>query len=258
MQKWVLITGGSSGIGLELAKIFATNSYSLVLVARDGARLQKAADELSANGATIKILAKDLADKNAPAEIFSELQVENIFVSVLVNNAGFGRQGAFAKTSLPEQTEMIGVNISSLVQLTHLFLQPMLARGEGKILNVASTASFQPGPFMSVYYASKAFVFSFSYALADELEGTGVTVTTLCPGPTQTAFHKRAGRSHSKKALNFWMMSAEEVAEAGFRGLMHGKRVVIPGFLNKLGFLFAKLLPTKIPTKAARKIISGG
>lgn len=257
MQKWVLITGGSSGIGLELAKIFAANNYSLVLVARDGARLQKVADELSANGATIKTLAKDLSDKNVPAEIFSELQRENIFISVLINNAGFGRQQPFVKTSLPEQLNMIDVNVTSLVHLTHLFMKPMIERAEGKILNVASTAAFQPGPGMSIYYASKSFVLSFSYALADELEGTGVTVTTLCPGPTQTAFHKRAGRSHSKKVLGFWMMSAQEVAETGFHGLMNGKRVVIPGFLNKLGYLFTKLLPIKIPTKAARKVIGG-
>lgn len=257
MKKWVLITGGSSGIGFEFARIFAAKDYSLVLFARDSVKLQKAADELKASGAIVKIIAKDLSDKNAPAEIFEELQRENIFISILVNNAGFGRQNLFAQTSLPEQLEMMEVNVASLVQLTHLFLQPMLARGEGKILNVASTAAFQPGPGMSAYYASKAFVLSFSYALADELEGTGVTVTTLCPGPTQTPFHERAGRSHSKKALSFWMMEASIVAEVGFRELMKGKRIVIPGFLNKLGYFFAKILPVKIPTKIARKIIRG-
>lgn len=257
MQKWVLITGGSSGIGFEIAKIFAANSYSLVLVARDNIRLQKAAEELAATGATIKTFAKDLAGKNAPEEIFSELQRENIFVSVLVNNAGFGRQQPFSETVLPETLDMIEVNVSSLVHLTHLFLQPMLARGEGKILNVASTAAFQPGPFMATYYASKAFVFSFSYALADELEKTGVSVTTLCPGPTKTEFQKRAGRFHSERMLRFWTMSAADVARTGYRGLMNGKRVVVPGFLNKLGVAFAKILPVKIPTKAARKVISG-
>jgi short-subunit dehydrogenase len=266
MKKWVLITGGSSGIGLELAKIFVANDFSVILVARDEARLKKAVAEIVANAAPgfgrqnppeIKILAKDLSDKNAPSEIFSQLQRENIFVSILVNNAGFGRQNFFAETSLPEQTEMIEVNVAALVQLTHLFLQPMLARNEGKILNVASTASFQPGPFMSIYYASKAFVFSFSYALADELEKTGVSVTTLCPGPTKTEFQKRAGRFHSEKMLRFWTMSAADVARAGYRGLMNGKRVVVPGFLNKLGVAFTKILPTKIPTKAARKVISG-
>lgn len=255
MKKWVLITGGSSGIGLELAKIFAANNYSLILVARDTSRLQKAVQEIGAVSSEIKILAKDLSDKNACAEIVSELQRENNFVSVLINNAGFGRQNLFAKTLLPEQLEMIEVNVAALVQLTHLFVQPMRARGEGKILNVASTAAFQPGPGMSVYYASKAFVLSFSYALAEELEGTGVTISTLCPGPTQTPFHARAGRSHSKKILNVWMMGAREVAEIGFHGLMRGKRVIIPGFINKLGYFFAKILPVKIPTKIARKII---
>jgi short-subunit dehydrogenase len=257
VQNWVLITGGSSGIGLELAKIFAANDYALILVGRDGSKLQNAIQEIGLPRDKIKIFAKDLSDKNAPADIFSELQRENIFVSVLVNNAGFGRNQAFAETSLSEQSEMIVVNVTALVQLTRLFLPAMIARREGKILNVASTAAFQPGPFMSVYYASKAFVLSFSYALADELEGTGVTVTTLCPGPTQTSFHQRAGRFHSKKILTFWMMDATEVAEIGFRGLMNGKRVVIPGFLNKVGFVFAKFLPARIPTKAARRVISG-
>lgn len=258
MQKWAFITGGSSGIGLELAKIFAANNYALILVARDESRLQHAIVEIGLPRDKIKSFAKDLSDKNAPAEIFSELQRENIFVSALVNNAGFGRNQAFAETSLSEQSEMIEVNVTALVQLTRLLLPAMIARRDGRILNVASTAAFQPGPFMSVYYASKAFVFSFSYALADELEGTGVTVTTLCPGPTQTPFHQRAGRFHSRKILSFWMMSATNVAELGFRGLMNGRRVVIPGFLNKVGFLFAKFLPTRIPTKAARRVISGG
>lgn len=257
MKKWVLITGGSSGIGFELARIFASNDYSLVLIARDAVKLRKAADELKTSGAIVKILAKDLSDKTAPQEIFSELQRENIFISILVNNAGFGRQSFFAKTSLREQLEMMEVNVASPVHLTHLFLEPMLARGDGKILNVASTAAFQPGPGMSVYYASKAFVLSFSYALAYELEGTGVTITALCPGPTQTPFHERAGRSHSKKVLSFWMMEASTVAEIGFRELMKGKRIIVPGFLNKLGYFFAKILPVKIPTKIARKIIRG-
>lgn len=257
MKKWVLITGGSSGIGLELAKVFARDGFSLVLVARHEDRLQEIAKQFFATGVETKIIAADLSEKNSPAEIFKQLRRENIFVSVLVNNAGFGRQNAFAKTSLPEQLEMIEVNVASLVHLTHLFVQPMLARSEGKILNVASTASFQPGPFMSVYYASKAFVFSFSYALAIELEKSGITVTALCPGPTDTEFQKRAGRFHSQKALHFWMMTAEEVAVAGYRGLGKGKRVVIPGILNKLGFLFAKFLPVKIPANVARRVIAG-
>jgi uncharacterized protein len=254
-QKWVLITGGSSGIGFELAKLFAAENYALILVARDKEKLEKAVQELGVEPNRVKIFSKDLSDKNAPAELFAELQRENFFVSVLVNNAGFGRQSFFSKTSLPEQLEMIDVNVGVLVNLTHLFLQPMLARGEGKILNVASTASFQPGPGMSIYYASKAFVLSFSYAIADELETAGITVTALCPGPTQTAFHKRAGRSHSKKVLGLWMMGAREVAQSGFNGLMRGKRIVIPGFLNKLGYFFTKILPVKIPTKVARKVI---
>ncbi len=239
MEKWVLITGGSSGIGLELAKIFAAKNFSLILVARDNARLQQAAMQSGAAPSKIKLIAKDLWEKNAAAEIFAEVQAHKIFVSVLVNNAGFGRQQSFSETSLSVHTEMVEVNVASLVQLTHLFVQPMLARREGKILNVASTAAFQPGPFMSIYYATKAFVFSFSYALADELEGTGVTVTTLCPGPTETAFQKRAGRMHSEKALRFWMMSARQVAEAGYEGLMKRKRIV-PGFSKQARLCFCE------------------
>lgn len=254
-QKWALITGASSGIGYELAKIFSARGHPLVLVARQREPLQKVADELGGNA--VKILARDLSERNAPREIFDHLQRENIFVSVLVNNAGFGRNEFFADTALAEQLEMIDLNVSALTHLTHLFLQPMIARREGKILNVASTAAFQPGPAMSVYYASKAFVFSFSYALAEELEKKGITVTTLCPGPTQTGFQKRAGRFHSQKMLRFWTMSAEAVAQQGFEGLMKGKRVVIPGWLNKLGYFFAKHLPVQIPTRASARIIGG-
>ncbi len=241
-----------------MAKIFAREGFSLVLVARHEDRLREVANDFLASGTETKIIAADLSDKHSPAEIFAQLQSGNIFISVLVNNAGFGRQKAFAKTSLPEQLEMIEVNVASLVHLTHLFVQPMLARRDGRILNIASTASFQPGPFMSIYYASKAFVFSFSYALADELEGSGVSVTTLCPGPTESRFHERAGRIHSEKALRLWMMTAGDVAEAGYRGLMAGTRVVIPGLLNKLGYFFAKIFPVRVPTKVARRIISRG
>jgi short-subunit dehydrogenase len=199
-DSWVLITGASSGIGLELAKVFASRMHSIVLVARDPARLDKASREIRGTyGVNAFVVSKDLAAPNAAGEVFSELQREDIQVSILVNNAGFGLAGAFAENNLQMYLEMIQVNMTALVELTHLLLQPMLARGEGKILNVASTAAFQPGPLMSIYYASKAFVFSFSYALAEELEGTGVTVTTVCPGPTRSNFHARAGTTRLER-----------------------------------------------------------
>ncbi|MEP6662798.1 MAG: SDR family oxidoreductase [Verrucomicrobiota bacterium] len=257
MKKWVLITGASSGIGLELAKIFAREGWSLVLTARNEDQLKELAKDFSAHGTETKIFATDLGNKESCEDIFKWVQRENIFIHILVNNAGFGRNEFFGDTSLPEQLDMIELNISALTHLTHLFLQPMLKRHEGKILNVASTAAFQPGPFMSVYYASKAFVYSFSYALAEEMADQGIVVTALCPGPTTTNFQKRAGRFHSEKMIKFWTMSAVEVAETGFKGLMNGKRVVIPGWLNKTAYVFSKLLPVKILAKAAGKVVRG-
>ena len=176
MNNCALITGSTAGIGYELAKTFAARKFDLILVARNQKRLDELATELKAkHGVEIKVLTKDLAASEAAREIFDS--VRDIPVSVLVNNAGFGAYGPFAKTELALQTDMVQVNILALMQLTHLFLQPMLARSSGRILNVASTAAFQPGPNMNVYYATKAFVYSFSYALADELQGTGITVT---------------------------------------------------------------------------------
>jgi short-subunit dehydrogenase len=257
-DEWVLITGASAGIGCELAKVFAARGYRLALVARDEARLAKLAQELgSRHRVQTRVLAKDLSLPGAAAELFAELEREKIPVSILVNNAGFGLKGDFAKGPLPTYAKMIELNVTALVQLSHLFLQPMLARGKGKILNLASTASFEPGPLMAIYYASKAFVFSFSYALADELAGTGVTVTALCPGPTRTEFQARAGTGRSRRIARFWMMEAGEVAKCGVEGLMAGKRVVIPGFLNKLGFILARISPTSLSAKVARKVVAG-
>lgn len=255
---WVLITGASAGIGRALASVFAAHGFRLVLMARDQERLTALAEELTRrHGIQTKVLPKDLAAPKAAAETFAELDRENIPISILVNNAGFGLKGPFATGPLPAYSEMVHVNVTALVELTHLFLQPMLARGRGRILQVASTAAFEPGPLMAIYYASKAFVFSFSYALSDELAGTGVTVTALCPGPTRTEFQARAGTRRSGRLADKWMMGADEVAQIGFQGLMAGKRVVIPGFLNKLGFVLAKLAPTRLAAGVARKVVDG-
>jgi len=254
----VLITGASSGIGRELAKVFAARGFQPILVARDESRLSSLAEDLrSRHGVQPKIIVADLARPSSAAEIFTQLQTEQIEVAILVNNAGFGLTGPFAAGPLATYCDMVQVNVTSLLQLTGLFVPAMVARGEGKILNVASTAAFEPGPLMAVYYASKAFVFSYSYALADELARSGVSVTTLCPGPTRTAFHARAGTSRSERLIGKWMMSAEEVAEEGFRALMARKRVIIPGFINKLGFLLAKCAPTWLAAKVARKVVEG-
>jgi uncharacterized protein len=246
MREWALITGASSGIGLELAKVFAANGHSLVLSARNESRLNQLAQELKAkHGVETKVLAKDLSQPNAAREIFDALR--DTPVSILVNNAGFGSFGPFAGTDLRGQTEMIQVNITVLVELTHLFLQPMLARASGRVLNVASTAAFQPGPLVNVYYASKAFVYSFTYALAHELRGKGITVTALCPGSTRTDFFQRSGMRMKKS----WpQMQARKVAEIGYAGLINSERVVIPGLVNKITSFFAKRLPARFTARA--------
>jgi short-subunit dehydrogenase len=250
MNDWSLITGASSGIGFELAKIFAREKFNLVLVARNESRLNElAAHFRKQHGIEVKVLAKDLLHESAPQEIFDALR--NTPVSILVNNAGIGWHGAFAETDLQRALDIMHVNMDALVRLTHLFVQPMLARRSGKILNVASTAAFQPGPMVNVYYASKAFVHSFSYALADELKNSGVTVTALCPGTTHTEFFARGNFGPVRAPFT---MSAEAVAEAGFRGLMRGKRVVIPGALNKIASFLAKRMPVRVTTSIVRRI----
>ncbi len=243
MKQWVLITGASQGIGCEFARLFASTGWHLVLVARDEARLRQVADELTArHGITVKTLAKDLSRLAAAQEIFDELQRAQIDISILINNAGFGYQGPFARLELQRHLDLVQVNITSLAQLTHLFVKPMLVRGNGRILNVASTAAFLPGPYMGMYYASKAFVLSFSSALAEELAGSGVTVTALCPGITRSEFHARANLKHRS---NFLAMNADEVARIGYRALMAGRRVVVAGWLNKIGVGIFKIMPVR-------------
>jgi len=252
MNEWALITGASGGIGYELAKVFAANKCNLVLVSRNEARLKKVAEELGAqHGVEIRVLVKDLSLPNAPQEVFDALR--DTPVSVLANNAGFGWWGTFSECDLQSQAlEIMHLNMDSLVALTRLFVPQMLARRQGRILNVASTAAFQPGPFSNIYFATKAFVLSFSLALAEELAGTGVTVTTLCPGSTRTEFFERAGLKNSRPEWH--MMNADVVARAGYRGLMRGKRVVIPGWVNKLTATLANFMPTRVTTKAVRKL----
>jgi short-subunit dehydrogenase len=250
MEKWVLITGASEGIGRELAGVFAENGFNLVLVARNEGRLNELAAELrTAHSIQARVLPQDLSQADAAWEIFQKSRETPI--SVLVNNAGFGSYGRFVETEVALQTRMMQVNMTALVQLTHLFVQPMLARRSGCILNLASTAAFQPGPMINIYYATKAFVHSFSYALADELSGSGVTVTSLCPGMTRTEFQQRA---HLHEGGLWPMMSARAVAVAGYQGLMKGKRVVIPGLLNRIGAFLAKRAPARLTSIVVHRI----
>ncbi|HYO48475.1 MAG TPA: SDR family oxidoreductase [Chloroflexia bacterium] len=246
-RKTALITGASGGIGYELARIFAREGYNLVLVARTESKLaQIKGDFEKKHGISVKVLAKDLADPSAPQEIFSELQAEAISVDALVNNAGFTVYGPFAETSLEKELELLQVNMVALTHLTKLFLPGMIEKGWGKVLNVASTAAFQPGPLMACYYASKAYVLYFSEALAAELEGKGVTVTALCPGPTETGFQKRGNMEDSKLVAGRKIMDARTVAKAGYRALMKGQPVVVPGLRNWVMAEAIRFIPRKM------------
>jgi short-subunit dehydrogenase len=246
-----LITGASGGIGLELARILAREKYDVVLVARNQTRLKEIATELrSSHGVQADVIAMDLASPEAPAEI--QRQVGPI--DVLVNNAGYGLYGPFADSPLEDELNMMHLNMDALVALTRLFLPDMIASRRGRILNVASTAAFQPGPLMALYYASKAFVLHFSEAIANELEGSGVTVTILCPGPTETGFQARAAMEDSRLARMGMTMSAKAVAEKGYRGLMRGKTIVMPGVRNKILAQSVRFSPRKLVIRIARMI----
>ena len=251
--KTALVTGASSGIGLELARLFAQDGYNLVLVARGAPKLEDLARELRAkHDVAVTVLAKDLASPAAPGEIFDELQRADIAVDILVNNAGFATYGLFSETDLQREMDLLQVNVVALTHLAKLFLPPMMARQSGKILNVASTAAFQPGPLMAVYYASKAYVLSFSEALSCECAGSGVTVTALCPGPTRSGFQERAAMTESKLVQGD-IMDAATVAAQGYAALMRGKRCVVPGLSNQCWGLAAKLLPTGMTLKLVRR-----
>ncbi len=255
MNRTVLITGPTSGIGYELAKLFAKDGYGLILVARGGDRLAPLKAELEKTyGVFVKTIEKDLSESNAPQEVFQELKTDTHSIELLVNNAGFGNYGTFDQTDLETELRMIQLNIASLTHLTKLFLKGMIKNKWGRILNVASTASFQPGPLMAVYYASKAYVLSFSEALANELKGTGVTITALCPGPTRTGFQKRADIEGTRLVSGGLIMDAKRVAEEGYRGLMRGKTVVIPGLKNKAIAFSVRLTPRNLVTKIVRAI----
>jgi hypothetical protein len=243
-----LITGASGGIGLELARIFAREGYRVVLVARNEKRLKEIAQEL--RPAESEVIALDLSLPGAAEEIHGKTSK----VDVLVNNAGFGVFGKFVEKGLAEELNMMQLNMTALVILTRLYLPSMIAAGSGKIMNLASTAAFQPGPLMAIYFATKAFVLSFSEAIANELEGTGVTVTALCPGPTTSDFQERAQMQNSGLVKGRKMMDARAVAEAGYRALMAGKRIEIPGLANKLLIQSLRLSPRSIVTKMVRRM----
>jgi len=254
-KQTALITGASGGIGYEFAKLFACDGYNLVLVDKKGQKLAEIAEEFQQKyGILVKIIAKDLSIPISAEEIFTMLQQESIKVDFLVNNAGFGSYGFFHETDLTTELQMLQVHVVCVTHLTKLFLKDMVKQGYGKILNVASTAAFQPGPLMAVYFATKAYVLSFSEAIANELEGTGVTVTTLCPGPTASGFQYTAEMEKAKSASSWRIMDSETVAKMGYRGLMANKTVVIPGLRNKILATSVKFAGRKQVTKIVRNM----
>lgn len=248
-----LVTGASGGIGLDLSRVLARNGHDVILVARTTSRLQEVAAELQKSGVTVHVITSDLSRPNAAAHVVAELKRRNIEIEILVNNAGYGLTGAFADNDLQRELDMIQVNVVALTELTKLLLRPMIARGRGRILNVASTAAFQPGPLMAVYYATKAYVLSFSEAIADELRDSGVSVTALCPGPTQTGFAETANMTQSRLFTMMRPMSSAEVARAGYRGMMSGTRIVIPGAKNKMLVQALRISPRRAVTALVRR-----
>ena len=251
-----LITGASSGIGRELTQVLAENGFDLVLVARNEAALNELASQLTArHPVSVTVEPKDLSLPQAPEEIYETLKGASIAVDVLVNNAGIQVYGALQDTDTAEQLRLIQVNLVALTHLTMLLVQEMVERGRGRILNVASTGAFSPTPLNAIYCATKAYVLSFSEAIARDLEGTGVTVTCLCPGATETQFAERAGIENIRLFQAF-VMDASEVALAGYRGLMSTKTTVVPGLYNKILVSSIRFTPRRLVTRIGKHLMS--
>jgi short-subunit dehydrogenase len=241
-----LVTGASGGIGLDLAECFAKDGYNLILTARSEAALKDAADRFAKSYAiSAATIALDLGVPGAGGKLAAEIASRGLSVDVLVNNAGFGHAGAFDASSMSDELGMIDLNVRALVELTHVYWPKMLAKKHGGVLNVASTAAFQPGPLMAVYYASKAFVLSFSEALWKEAEGTGVHVSCLCPGPTASNFRERAGTGKTRLSRVGTPMSSMSVARMGYRAFQNNRRVIVTGARNKLLAGLAPFMPRK-------------
>jgi uncharacterized protein len=243
-----LITGSSSGIGLHLAKEFAKRGHPLILVAPDGDELERIAGELrTEHQIDVLTIAKDLRDESAAEAVFNGLNGRPI--EVLVNNAGHGRKGKAWEIPLEDDLSMVALNVTAVLRLTKLFLPPMIERGSGRILNTASIAGFEPGPGYVVYSSTKAFILSYSEGLATELKDTGVTVTALCPGPTDTDFFPKADMLGTRAFQHAQLMAPQDVAEAGYKALMAGDRVIIPGIANKAMVFIRRLIPESLQAK---------
>ncbi|MGP6149321.1 SDR family NAD(P)-dependent oxidoreductase [Priestia flexa] len=255
MEKgYALITGASGGIGRQLAYHFAEDGYSLVLVARSKENLEELKKELENNySISVLISIKDLSKQEEALKLYDEIKQQRITVQFLVNNAGFGLYGTFIETSWAEEADMIDLNIKTLTYLTKLFLPEMVERNEGRILNIASVASFLPGPLMAVYYATKAYVLSFTEALENELKDTNITISALCPGPTKTGFSDRANLS-SSKLFESGALHVEDVAKVGYEQFMRGKTIITPGAKFKVATMLPRFFPRKLITKVVRSM----
>ncbi|HLT48975.1 MAG TPA: SDR family oxidoreductase [Aequorivita sp.] len=250
-----MVTGAASGLGFELALLLAKDNYDLFLVDVDAEKLQQAKEEITAlYPSEIQLLHKDLSQQNVSEEIFQALDGRTI--DVLINNAGFGIFGSFNDTDWERDAAMLNLHVMTTTHLTKLVLKGMVARGRGKILNMSSLAAFQPGPLMSLYYASKAYILSFSEAIANELKGTGVTVTCLCPGQTKTCFQEVVsnGSKASENKIKFNIACPKEVAEYGYEAMQKGKVVAVPGNFNKILSKLPRFVPRRTATAIIRKI----
>ena len=251
----VLITGSSSCIGLALAREFAQHGHPLVLTAPVASELRDIAADIGRSyGVNVRTIAKDLETPTAADEIFAELAADRVPIEILVNNAGLGQRGKFWETPLDRDIAILRVNIEAVVRLTKAFLPIMIKRGHGRILNTASIAGFEPGPLLAVYHASKAFVLSFSEALAEELEDTPISVTALCPGPVDTDFFPKAGMIDTQVFQRGNVEAPQEVARAAYTALMSGERVIVPGGMNKVMAFSRRLMPESAQAKMNEKM----
>ena len=253
MAKTALITGAASGLGYELSLLLANDGYNLILIDIDNDNLLSAKFEIEKSFASkVSILKKDLSKPNVAIEIMDEINTTTI--DVLVNNAGFGLFGTFANTEWERELDMLHLHILTTTHLTKLVLEGMVKRRSGKILNMSSLAAFQPGPLMSIYYASKAYLLSFSEAIANELKGTGVTVTALCPGPTKTEFQKVVSNNTSENKISFNMACPSKVAQYGYSAMKKGRTVAIPGVINKFLSTIHRFVSRGMATRIVRNI----
>lgn len=251
--KTALVTGAASGLGYELALLLAKDAYNLILIDKDSEGLNEAKINIQKTYNTeVSLLIKDLGTINIADEIYNE--IKDFTIDVVVNNAGFGMFGTFYETDWQRESEMLQLHILTTTHLIKLILPDMVKRGSGKILNLSSLAAFQPGPMMALYYASKSYLLSFSQAISNELKGTGVTVTVLCPGPTKTSFQEVVSEKTTKNKISFNMACAKDVAAYGYKAMHNGRVVAIPGLFNKFLSVLPRMLTRNRTTKIVRKI----